>query len=114
MAFAWNRAWWRPRSTRYPETSAAAVVAREGPDGQIRLIGYVVPKLGADLDRRDLTRFLRDRLSEYMVPNPLVSLKRLPLTPNGKLDRRALPDPDITSRFSPRRSSNHKHQLRKN
>ena len=55
---------------RYPQTSAAAVVAREGPDGQIRLIGYVVPELAADLDRRDLTRFLRDRLPEYMVPNP--------------------------------------------
>ena len=81
---------------RYPQTSAAAVVAREGPDGQIRLIGYVVPELAADLDRRDLTRFLCDRLPEYMVPNPLVFLKRLPLTPNGKLDRRALPDPDST------------------
>jgi acyl carrier protein len=82
--------------TRYPQTSAAVVVAREGPDLQSRLIGYVVPELGADLDRRDLTRFLRDRLPDYMVPNTLVLLKRLPLTPNGKLDRRALPDPDIT------------------
>ena len=32
-----------------------------------------------------------------MVPSAIVVLDRLPLTPNGKLDRRALPEPELSS-----------------
>jgi thioesterase domain-containing protein/acyl carrier protein len=41
----------------------------------------------------DLNAFLRDRLSNHMVPSAFMFLESLPLT-NGKVDRKALPKPD--------------------
>ncbi|MEM9163449.1 MAG: phosphopantetheine-binding protein [Cyanobacteria bacterium P01_F01_bin.4] len=41
-----------------------------------------------------MTAFLKQHLSDGMVPGLFVALETLPLTPNGKLDRRALPRPE--------------------
>ena len=38
----------------------------------------------------------QSKLPVYMVPNDFVILARLPLTPNGKIDRKALPEPQLT------------------
>jgi amino acid adenylation domain-containing protein len=48
----------------------------------------------------ELRAFLRDNLPEYMIPSDFVFLEALPLFPNGKLNRHALPEPDVTVRFS--------------
>jgi pimeloyl-ACP methyl ester carboxylesterase len=49
------------------------------------------------LDVADLTRHLRARLPDYMVPSAFVPLDAFPLTPSGKINRRVLPAPAIGS-----------------
>ncbi|MBR8834640.1 MAG: amino acid adenylation domain-containing protein, partial [Stigonema ocellatum SAG 48.90 = DSM 106950] len=75
----------------------AVVLVRPGPDGQPRLVAYVVvaqPQAAqpeqwlAQVQAR-----LQAELPAYMVPAAYVPLAALPLTPNGKIDRQALPEP---------------------
>ena len=70
------------------------VLAREDSTGNKRLVGYVVPK--SIFDKDAVIAELRKKLPEYMVPALWIELESLPLTPNGKIDRRALPDPDVS------------------
>jgi len=72
-----------------------AVVAEAGPSGDMRLVAYVVPKEGAELDRPALRRFLEERLPSYMIPATIVTLATLPLTVTGKLDRQRLSAPAL-------------------
>src|SRR6202451_3937242 len=72
-----------------------AVVTVKGEDREQRLVGYVVKREGVDLlGVRELRRFLKDRLPEYMVPAAFVELHALPLTLTGKIDRSRLPEPE--------------------
>ena len=70
----------------------AVVVVREQLAGDKRLIAYVSPSEGAELNVAELRSYLQERLPQYMMPAALQVLERLPLTPNGKVDRRALPE----------------------
>ena len=73
----------------------AAVIARaDGPGGERRLVGYVVPRRGraATMPRRCAGICLGGCRTTWCRGSYVV-LDRLPLTPNGKLDRRALPAP---------------------
>jgi amino acid adenylation domain-containing protein len=72
----------------------SVVIARDDGRGGQRLIAYVVSN--ASLRANELREFLRQRLTEYMVPAGFVVLETLPRTPNGKVDRRSLPDADST------------------
>ena len=75
------------------------VVAQEGPTGK-QLVAYVVPadaNLADQTEFRDsLRRALKTRLPDYMVPMYFMFLAQMPLTPNGKLDRKGLPQPDVS------------------
>ncbi|CAL9648912.1 non-ribosomal peptide synthetase [Streptomyces sp. enrichment culture] len=100
----------RSRLLEAPGVTAAAVVLRQGPDGDsagARLDAYVV--LGTDAahlphgadgseDRtEDGTARVRQHaarfLPEHMVPATVTALPALPLTPNGKVDTGRLPLP---------------------
>ncbi|OQO92580.1 thioester reductase [Saccharomonospora piscinae] len=85
-----------------PGVANTAVVAREAPSGEKRLVAYVVPD-GASLDLAALRAHARAALPDYLVPTAFVEVAALPLTANGKLDRAALPEPtfDEVSEYQP-------------
>ncbi|WP_430332880.1 amino acid adenylation domain-containing protein [Rhodococcus sp. ACT016] len=75
--------------------AVAAVCAVEGAGD--RLVGYVVPEVGVDLDVREVLAFVGERLAPHMVPAAVVVVDAVPVTPNGKVDRAALPAPDFAA-----------------
>lgn len=81
----------------HPEVGCCAVVAREAPNGEKRLVAYIVGDEGRP-DDTEAREWLRSRLPEYMVPSAFVHLAALPTTPSGKLDKGALPAPSATDR----------------
>ncbi|PCJ97583.1 MAG: non-ribosomal peptide synthetase, partial [Alteromonadaceae bacterium] len=69
-----------------------------------QLVAYVVTDTIAETIAENSTNFidaLREHLSQslpdYMLPAAFVLLERMPLTPNGKVDRKALPEPDLSA-----------------
>ncbi|WP_217998117.1 non-ribosomal peptide synthetase [Nocardia paucivorans] len=79
---------------------AAATVHRGTTTGD-RLVGYVEPEPGVELDPSAILTALRQRLAPHTVPATVLVLDALPVTVNGKLDRASLPEPV----FSPRSDS---------
>ncbi len=71
----------------------AAVLPREEPSGEPRLIAYVVPREGTRPTSRTYRRALSGQLSGHMIPDGFVRLSDLPSTRGGKVDRLALPAP---------------------
>ena len=80
-----------------PEVIQAAVAIKKL-DQEDCLAAYVVGE-PAGLEPAQLRARLAERLPEYMLPQVFVRLDALPLTPNKKVDRKALPDPQATSRL---------------
>jgi amino acid adenylation domain-containing protein len=70
------------------------VRVHEDVSGEKRLVAYIVPVDIQGPSDRELRRFLKKQLPDYMVPSTFVKLHTLPLTPSGKVDRQALPRPD--------------------
>nr|WP_302660082.1 non-ribosomal peptide synthetase [Rhodococcus sp. SGAir0479] len=75
---------------------ARAVAAVCG-DGGGRLVGYVVPERGVEVDVRGVLAFAGERLAPHMVPAAVVVVDGVPVSPNGKVDRGALPAPDFSA-----------------
>jgi thioesterase domain-containing protein/acyl carrier protein len=80
----------------------AAVVARRGPLGIVRLAAYVVPAKQSKtiLDPKEnallldhLRKLLEQHLPSAVVPTALVAVEGLPRTADGHLDLAALPEP---------------------
>jgi len=48
----------------------------------------------------ELRAYLKEKLPDFMIPSVFVFLENLPLSPNGKVDRKALPEPDMSQHVS--------------
>lgn len=83
--------------TQHPAIQAAAVIAREDTPGQKRLVAYWVNQPAQALTAAELTAYLQGVLPAYMIPAVCVPLDVMPHTANGKINRKALPDPAVTT-----------------
>jgi len=82
----------------HPAVREGVALVREDRPGDRRLVAYVSPRPGRQLDGAELREHLRAKLPEYMVPGAFVEVAAWPVTANGKLDRRALPAPEQAPR----------------
>ncbi|MFT4925580.1 MAG: amino acid adenylation domain-containing protein [Phenylobacterium sp.] len=74
------------------------VIAREDNQGQKRLIAYLMADSdGHEIDIALVRKQLLQSLPEYMIPAAFVLMDAFPVTPNGKTDRKALPQPELSS-----------------
>ncbi|NML40086.1 non-ribosomal peptide synthase/polyketide synthase [Chitinophaga sp. G-6-1-13] len=71
------------------------VLVKNDQYGNKRLVAYVVPqhRFGKD----ELRTWMQSRLPEYMIPSLFITLPELPLTNNGKINKRALPEADLSA-----------------
>ncbi|TQF71314.1 non-ribosomal peptide synthetase [Pseudoalteromonas luteoviolacea] len=86
--------------TRRELVNDAVVQVKESIDGNKRLVGYLavgkLPQEDTNAMINSLKGYLSEQLPSHMVPAAFVCLEELPLTGNGKVDRKALPEPDIS------------------
>ncbi|MET9832063.1 amino acid adenylation domain-containing protein [Streptomyces sp. NPDC006385] len=82
----------------HPGVRHTCVVARKNAAGGTYLVGYVIPAAGSeDLRADEVKAWAAAHMVEYMVPAHIVVMTEFPLTANGKLDRKALPEPTVTT-----------------
>ncbi|MCQ2398331.1 MAG: AMP-binding protein, partial [Sphaerochaetaceae bacterium] len=80
---------------RYPGISEIAVKDFTAKNGITYLVAYYCGDDG--ITEEDLRNHCKSNLTSYMVPSFYIRMKSLPLNPNGKLDRKNLPEPDISA-----------------
>ncbi|MBK3576491.1 amino acid adenylation domain-containing protein [Streptomyces sp. MBT65] len=72
-----------------PGVERAAVIVTGDPQGDRRLVGFVVPCTDG-VSEEALRRDLSEKLPDHMVPHAWALVDALPLSANGKVDRAAL------------------------
>ncbi|MFT6836335.1 MAG: non-ribosomal peptide synthetase component F/aryl carrier-like protein, partial [Francisellaceae bacterium] len=81
---------------KHEDISQVSVIDKEK-EGQKYLAAYYVIAKDTKAPEIDHLKFyLSETLPDYMVPAAFVKLDEMPLTPNGKINRRALPEPDMS------------------
>jgi len=73
-----------------PGVRAATASVCTWPDGDRRLVAYVVPADGLDRDPQKLRHALHKLLPSHQVPGNVLIISELPRTSNGKIDYEAL------------------------
>jgi amino acid adenylation domain-containing protein len=90
----------RAAITRHPAVRDAIAVLKTSATGDSRIVAYLISKTSDLPDVTELRSFLRQKLPDYMIPASFVFLDAFPLNTNGKLNRRALPNPKMSSNGS--------------
>ena len=78
--------------SQYPNMKQAVVVIKKINNNDHLCAYYTADEL---IDSDDLKEFLKDRLTQYMVPTVFMQLDEMPQTPNGKTDVKKLPEPKM-------------------
>jgi D-alanine--poly(phosphoribitol) ligase subunit 1 len=76
--------------SNHPDVQDCVVLVKETTETIINLVAYMVTK--TEISEKELKKYMKSHLPDYMVPNKFVVLEALPLTPSGKVDRKKLRD----------------------
>jgi amino acid adenylation domain-containing protein/non-ribosomal peptide synthase protein (TIGR01720 family) len=81
---------------QHPRVRAAHAAVREDPQGNARLVAYLVPPEDGRPapTAAELRAHLKERMPDHAIPSAFVVLAKLPTHPNGKVDVRSLPPVD--------------------
>ncbi|WDE06110.1 non-ribosomal peptide synthetase [Thalassomonas viridans] len=85
--------------TKCDNVDGAIVLAKESDNGDKRLVAYVATNQAKSQEQEFISALRQNigqHLSDYMIPSVFILLDKLPLTPNGKINRKALPEPELT------------------
>ncbi|HET8840619.1 MAG TPA: amino acid adenylation domain-containing protein, partial [Ktedonobacteraceae bacterium] len=82
---------------QHPAVKQALVLPLSDPQGDRRLVAYVVAQQQIELSRKVLRQYLETKVPGYLVPAIIVIIEAFPLTSAGKIDRAALPEPNTDS-----------------
>jgi hypothetical protein len=77
----------------HERVTEAIVISHPAPNGEERLVAYLVVDPNSPPSAGDIRSLLIKTLPEHMIPSAFVFLPALPRLPFGKIDRRALPAP---------------------
>ncbi|SCC56827.1 non-ribosomal peptide synthase/polyketide synthase, partial [Rhodococcus qingshengii] len=84
--------------TRCAGVAQAVALVRSDDHFGDRLVAYVVPQAGAEVDPAQVIESVATFLTGYMVPDSVLVLDSIPLTTAGKTDIKALPSPVFESK----------------
>lgn len=76
---------------RHENIAEAFVTAQEGPNGDRRLVAFIVLKNARELRRGEIRERLSQKLPDYMIPTAFEAIDRIPLNTNGKVNVKLLP-----------------------
>ncbi len=74
--------------------SQAVVVVRKDETGRQLICAFYTEKAPSDLKR--IKKHISDKLPKYMMPHIFTVLPEMPLTSSGKINRKALPEVDLS------------------
>lgn len=72
--------------------NTVVAITRDIAEGDSRLVAYILPEEGAEIDLQALQTLAQVKLPPQCVPQHIVVIDHIPQTDNGKIDRKALPD----------------------
>ncbi|WP_045825502.1 non-ribosomal peptide synthetase [Teredinibacter turnerae] len=84
------------RLSQHPQVREAVVMARPNAQGEKYLVAYLTYH-STPVTKDALSQHLAAELPEYMVPAVFMGLDAMPLNNNGKVDRKLLPEPELSS-----------------
>lgn len=76
----------------YPAVGDVAVAGIPDEKWGERIVAFVIPAAGVALDKDDMARFCKARLSDFKIPREFVIVEDLPRNPTGKVVKRRLVD----------------------